>query len=472
MKIFLSFLSFLSFLVVSSYALTTNSLQYNLVTGWNLIGTGLQDRTVVLADANMSSAIKLIWTYDVVHSWKAYSRDALYRDFIGSDIQLNRIFPGSGVWVLTDSPTSFTLGDQVLPTVQYVNLFTGSVKTDSNGTAVPLSDVNVTIFGTGGTFSSLTDVNGTYVFNNLPFGEYNMTMTHEGYTDFNTSVPLNSSEISYQQIQLQSNSNNDMNYIYTLDGIIKDAITGSSVENVTVKAYQGLDNQAGTPYKETNTSSDGSYSLAQLPAGNYTIVCSKDGYVNAINNIQLLSSQNNATITQDFTIAPFSQNTRIVLSWGASPSDLDSHLVKTDENGTRYWHIYYNNESETGVEANLDTDDTDSYGPETTTLSSMDSNGTYKYYVHDFTNRFSTDSNALSNSGAKVTVYMGNTQNVFYVPSYAGTVWKVFEIKNGVIVPCIGASCMSYANDSNSATFGLLRLLNNRDIDFSNLPAK
>ena len=287
-----------------------------------------------------------------------------------------------------------------------------------------------------------------------------------------TTITLENSTISYQQIRLQSSSDNAMNYSYTLEGHIKDAITGNAVDNVTVKVYQGLDNQFGIVFKETVTTIEGGYSLSQMPAGNYTIVCLKDGYINAINNIQLLAFEDNVTITQDFTIAPYSQNTRVVLSWGLDPRDLDSHFVKTDENGSRLWHIFYRNKSELGIESNLDTDDTDSYGPETITLSNMDSSGTYKYYVHDYTNKTSMNSSALSNSGAKVTVYIENTQFVYYVPNYSGTIWKVFEINNGVIVPCIGSSCMSYVDDVESSTFGMLRVLNHNDIDFANLPSK
>ena len=57
--------------------------------------------------------------------------------------------------------------------------------------------------------------------------------------------------------------------------------------------------------------------------------------------------------------------------------------------------------------------------------------------MHDFTNRNSTDSTALSMSGAKIVVYHNNeAAKVYHVPvNKVGTVWNVFDIRDGQIVP-------------------------------------
>lgn len=101
-------------------------------------------------------------------------------------------------------------------------------------------------------------------------------------------------------------------------------------------------------------------------------------------------------------------------------------------------HIYYNSPSYLNI-ANLDVDDTSSYGPETITLFT-EKDGTYTYSVHDYTNRDSKSSKALSNSSAKVKFYYnigGKEQLVEYVvPSgKSGNVWKVFSfvVSNGAI---------------------------------------
>ena len=71
-----------------------------------------------------------------------------------------------------------------------------------------------------------------------------------------------------------------------------------------------------------------------------------------------------------------------------SKSDLDSHLVGPKKDGNGSFHIaYYDktySEGDTKY-ADLDLDDTSSYGPETTTVYNMNETGTYSFYVHDFT---------------------------------------------------------------------------------------
>lgn len=114
---------------------------------------------------------------------------------------------------------------------------------------------------------------------------------------------------------------------------------------------------------------------------------------------------------------------RIVLSWGKSPSDLDSHLSYPNN------HIcYYHKE---GTNANLDVDDTDSFGPETITIEKRAQNQKYIYAVHDYSDKNRMDNDNLSNiSNAKVYVYIGNTLIKSYdVPKRKkGTVWVVFMI--------------------------------------------
>ena len=79
-----------------------------------------------------------------------------------------------------------------------------------------------------------------------------------------------------------------------------------------------------------------------------------------------------------YAISPVMRNLdgmRIVLNWGASPSDLDSHLVYPGN------HVYFSQKE--GTDANLDVDDTDSYGPETITIERKHSGERYVYAVHN-----------------------------------------------------------------------------------------
>ena len=135
---------------------------------------------------------------------------------------------------------------------------------------------------------------------------------------------------------------------------------------------------------------------------------------------------------------------RIVLTWGATPSDLDSHLVGPGTNGGERFHIafyqrtyyadgtYYSDFSK--YVADLDYDDTTSYGPEVTTIHILRP-GEYYFFVHDYSNGSSATSTEMARSGAKVKVYKGSSGtpiNTFNVdPSSSGTYWNVFKLTIG-----------------------------------------
>ncbi|MGN1083384.1 MAG: hypothetical protein ACI4QX_00140 [Lachnospiraceae bacterium] len=105
-------------------------------------------------------------------------------------------------------------------------------------------------------------------------------------------------------------------------------------------------------------------------------------------------------------------------------------------------HVYYSNKIGIvdGVKvAELDLDDTSGYGPETVTLTfkkaQISSNEKFVYSVHNFSGGSSSTSTDLSQSGAIVRLYCGNSiSETFYVPeNKSGTVWQVFEMSiNGV----------------------------------------
>ena len=147
---------------------------------------------------------------------------------------------------------------------------------------------------------------------------------------------------------------------------------------------------------------------------------------------------------------------------GETPRDLDSHLVgpRADNPANRF-HIYYgakNYSYESAKYADLDVDDTSSWGPETTTIYKQ-TDGKYRFFVHDYTNRSSTSSWGLANSGAFVEVYTSESASpvaTFYVPYQEGTSWAVFEYDSvtdeiTAINTMSYDSTGSYSNESNSS---------------------
>lgn len=132
----------------------------------------------------------------------------------------------------------------------------------------------------------------------------------------------------------------------------------------------------------------------------------------------------------------------IVLRWGATPSDLDSHLTgPAAADGTRF-HTYYDARGDLNAAPNvmLYRDVVTSYGPEQTRVNVVQP-GVYRFYVQDYTNRASINSTALSNSGAVVAVHAAGSFNLpegnnlgaevarISVPTNrVGTAWQAFEL--------------------------------------------
>jgi len=113
----------------------------------------------------------------------------------------------------------------------------------------------------------------------------------------------------------------------------------------------------------------------------------------------------------------------ITLTWGDGPSDLDSHLV-----GPNY-HVYFNEKGSLDSEpfAQLDVDDTNSFGPEVVTINKFSVAGTYTYSVYNYSG---TVSPSITTSPAKVELNINGAVTLFTPPpGEAGNfTWLVFEL--------------------------------------------
>jgi sugar lactone lactonase YvrE len=247
----------------------------------------------------------------------------------------------------------------------------------------------------------------------------------------------------------------------TIGGIISDAFDGQGVSGASLSLRSGIGSSSGTILCATTTDSSGAFFISSVSGGNYTAEVKKDGYTTAYYSIVAVGDQ--TVPNQNASITPLlgGQETRFVLTWGANPSDLDSHLRVPDGSGG-YYHVYFESKGNAASEpwATLDTDDTTSYGPETITIST-DQTGDYFYYVHDFSNRGSASSLALGDSGAQVKVYMGASLVATYnVPAGGGTLWKVCRLNGTTLTPI---NAMLYESDgANVAARGLKGSLGGR----------
>ena len=232
-----------------------------------------------------------------------------------------------------------------------------------------------------------------------------------------------------------------------VSGFVVNAISGAGVPGLTVSLRPGLNTLSGNIVATTTTASNGAYAFSNLAAGNYTAEASGTGFTKTY--FPVLCIGGTSTSNQNGVITPIipSGQTRIVLTWGATPSDLDSHFTGPLADGSRF-HMFYPFADTSGSPwpniVRLDLDDVSSFGPETTTLLQQ-IDGVYRFSVHDFTNRNSLTSSGLSNSQAQVRVFRGaDLVATFNVPlGQPATLWTVFEMNGSTIVPVNNMSFQS-----------------------------
>jgi len=322
---------------------------------------------------------------------------------------------------------------------------------------VGLSDAKITIKSNMGgySFNTTTGVDGTYSFTNLAPGNYMISVEKTGYITIIEAVAIADNTENYYNAMLEAISEDYLGN-GNASGVIYDAINGRSVSGLTLLVRSGVGVTSSDVIRTLTTDNNGSYTLNDIAAGNYTIEIVDNRSLNdedlrynsSIFNVKVLGGcsipNQNGYVTNELNI----DQLRIVLRWGERPSDLDSHLVGPTSNGGKF-HIYFSNK--TSGANNLDHDDISSYGPETTTIYET-SPGIYTYLVHNYSNRSSSNSTALANSGAYVEVYYGDSSialATYNVPNEAGTVWTVFQFNSntGTITPI---NEMSYIKSASS----------------------
>ena len=277
---------------------------------------------------------------------------------------------------------------------------------------------------------AISDENGRYKID-LKSGEYTIKISKPGYITFTTKEVLEADEEKIVETLLLV-KNGSEGQVGNIGGNITDSLTGKGIGEVKLNIRSGWNNISDNIIKTIETDKNGKYRVS-LPLGNYTIEMIKDGYVTKHINVYVIGKD---TLDQNANLVPTASGAetgelRIVLTWGRHPYDLDSHLIGPTKDNKEF-HVYYGDRryKKDGVTyAELDLDDTSSYGPETTTVYKMNDTGKYSFYVHDYTNKKRYESNHMSNSGAKVEVYKGEVLYASYnIPTnVVGNYWHVFD---------------------------------------------
>jgi len=293
------------------------------------------------------------------------------------------------------------------------------------------------------TGSATSDSEGLFRIS-LPVGNYKAVVTKDKYMAAVIYLSIQEDTITYSpELYIIRNKYAGTG---TVSGTVKNAVDGSGVKGLSIKIREGIHSTKGKIVAETVTAKGGTYSV-DLPCGNYTAEVSGQNYIT--DYFDIISIGGTVTDNQNGAVTPVikEDQTRIVLTWGDSPQDLDSHLVGTLPDSTGF-HTYYS-KKETYFEgkkyAALELDDSNGYGPETTTIY-KETDGTYTFYVHNYSARSKTSDKSLSNSGAQVKVYReGSLIATFSVPvNQEGNLWTVFSMKDGIIKPI---NRVSYESD-------------------------
>lgn len=218
--------------------------------------------------------------------------------------------------------------------------------------------------------------------------------------------------------------NETSNQVCTLEGKITDAATGKGLAGATVTAT----NEDGDSVSGV-TDSDGYYSL-EVGDGEYDVTVEKEGYITSDDSVDMLGNSDQTERNYVLTKELGDDEIRFVLTWNSAPRDLDSYLLGEAGDGTNVRN-YFGDRSHQDKSGNLicelDVDDTDGDGPETTTL--YDMNGHYEFVVVDF-----NVTGTMASQGANVKIYKGNSliEDIDIVSDVENQ-WLVCEIDAGEV---------------------------------------
>lgn len=345
----------------------------------------------------------------------------------------------------------------VLTLLSADSVLEGSI-VDADDDSIVIGGASVKVSKDGVVVASATsDGNGGFSLP-VPDGSLKVEISKDGY------LPFTSVETVYE------GENHPMGLIRLTPGsgmggfrgVIRDATDNEPLSGVTLNLYKDWNSttEANTAIRTLTTNSSGAFrcetmtvfgKVLGLPSGNYTLTASKEGYSDTSYNIVIYPGTTDENPEINETMSPTMNEGfyRIILTWGQTPRDLDSHLVADTDTGSGI-HVYYSNKNPYPNYADLDVDDTTSYGPETVTISNFEGLSGIRYAVHDYTNRSSSSSTQMSYSGATVRIFKGNKLlRTFNVPTgYGGTEWDVFSMDTNGRITTINS--MTYTRQPTS----------------------
>jgi len=388
----------------------------------------------------------------------------------GDDAKTVTVTPvPSGSGYVPSTPSSNNPTPTPEPVVEHASL-RGKVTMAETGTAVSGSSIRLAqydgseesfqkaiVFASTSSMMSVSNTTGDYKFERLNAGHYVQLVAATGCAVNVSKIEVQEKEQKVHNVALKLLPEGDAG-MCTVSGSVIEAITnqpvvvsGGSIRLTAVKK--------GDPSVSFVTSvvSGSSYKFEKLPEGTYDVSVQdlregideskrfKDGQFTIFalggavidgQNVYLVNNSSKGTAT-------------FVLTWGEYPKDLDSHLLGKDGAG-KFHHIYFENETANitvpnppqlyDVDENsyeyysrqydlrLDVDDTDSYGPETTSVYRCNPDDAwYTFFVYNYSGN--SEEHTLFNSLAQVSVTTETQTKVFSISQIQnGTTQRVWVV--------------------------------------------
>ncbi len=314
-------------------------------------------------------------------------------------------------------------------------LVSGNVNYTSNGIAAEGAEsAKITIYDRDlqrDLAISYTDASGAYSMKTIA-GNYTLSVEAEGCLPFSYDFTIEDGQtlvmdrvLLIDEQEAQGNG--------TVQIAMSDASTGTFKAGVSVNLRSGWDKTEGEYVREAPvlTNDNGVAILNSVPSGYYTLEYSCDGYITAIENVAISTG---ATIYLNDCICPvMAENEgRIVLTWGAGVTDLDLNVIGYGDTEDDI-HVYFGetsyNDGNT-VRLLLNCKNSSGYGPETVQILGGVYGEGYTIYVFDYDNRSQEDSDKMSNCGATVRLYVGDSLvGTVNIPvGNSGTYWYACTI--------------------------------------------
>ncbi len=202
----------------------------------------------------------------------------------------------------------------------------------------------------------------------------------------------------------------------SITGCVNDD-TGAPAQNVRIEA-EGI---SYSSIAQATTNAQGQFTVIGRPSSRILVSGRRGALLTNAASVDV-GAVSTFNITACLTL-PSSNAATMRLTWGASPSDIDSHLRTPDGS-----HVYYSSKGSltTTPFASLDVDDVTGFGPEVTTIR-RPRVGIYRFYLHNFSQSFTP---GMTGSPTRVELnYVGRTV-VFSPPPGEGNAlyWHMFDL--------------------------------------------